>query len=114
MVRKQRSKRKVRKNKRGAAAKQKTITHAELLQRALEWFSNGFDSTNLTLHGNVGWEAIQLVVLAALWAWSDRSTLTKGFDDARQLAIGMFGSVAVNTYQGLTGALRSYTYQILP
>jgi hypothetical protein len=114
MVRKQQRKKNGRKNNRRAAAKQKTITHAELLQRALEWFSNGFDSTNLTLHGNVGWEAIQLVVLAVLWAWSDRSTLTKGFDDARQLAIGMFGSVAVNTYQGLTGALRSYTDQLLP
>ena len=97
MVRKQQPKRKKRRNKRGAAAKQETITHAELLQRALEWFSKGCDFTNLTLHGNVGWEATQLVVLAVLWAWSDRSTLTKGFDDARQLAIEMFGSVAVNT-----------------
>jgi hypothetical protein len=88
---------------------QVTVTHADLLQRALEWFSKGCDFTNLAPHGNVGWEAIQLVVLAVLWAWSDRSTLTKGFDDARQLAIEMFGSVAVNTYQGLTGALRSYT-----
>ena len=57
---------------------------------------------------------VQLIVLAVLWAWSDRSTLTKGFDDARQLAIEMFGDVAVTTYQGLTTALQSYTEQFLP
>jgi hypothetical protein len=95
-------------------AAQCATTQADVLQRAVEWFSKGCNFTKLLLHGNVGWQPVQLIVLAALWAWSDRSTLTQGFEDARQLASAMFGDVAVTTYQGFTGALRSYTEQFLP
>ena len=89
-------------------------TQADVLQRALEWFSRGCNFTKVALHGNVGWQPVQLIVLAVLWAWSDRSTLTQGFEDARQLAIAMFGDVAVTTYQGFTAALQSYTEKFLP
>lgn len=88
-------------------------TQAALLRRAVDWFSNGCDFTPLTLHGNVGWQPIRLVALAILWAWSDRTTLTGAFDDARELATEMFGEVAVTTYQGLMGAMRAYTDQLL-
>jgi hypothetical protein len=89
-------------------------TQAGLLRRALEWFSKDCSFTDLRLHGNVGWEVIQLVALGVLWSWSDRTTLTGAFDDARELANEMFGLVAVTTYQGFTGAMRSYTEQLLP
>lgn len=89
-------------------------TQAVLLRRALEWFANGCHFTGVTLHGNVGWEPISLVVLAVLWAWSDQSTLTGAFEEALQLATEMFGEVAVTTYQGFTGAMRAYTDQLLP
>src|ERR1700730_8143748 len=89
-------------------------TQADLVRRALDWFSTGCNFTNLTLHGNVGWQAMQLVVLGVLWAWSDRATLTKAFEDAAELASEMFGAVAVTTYPGFTGALRAYTEQFLP
>jgi hypothetical protein len=39
--------------------------------------------------------------------------LTGAFDDARELAAEMFGEVAVTTYQGLMGAMRVYTDQLL-
>lgn len=89
-------------------------TQADLLRRALDWFSDGCNFTGLSLHGNVGWDSVRLVALVVLWTWSDRTTLTGAFDDARQLATEMFGSVAVTTYQGLTGAMRVYTDQLLP
>ena len=89
-------------------------TQAALLRQALDWFADGCDFTGVTLHGNVGWMPIQLVALAVLWTWSDRTTLTGGFDDARQLATEMFGTVAVTTYQGLMGAMRAYTDRLLP
>lgn len=89
-------------------------SQARLLRRALEWFSNDCSFTDLRLHGNVGWTAIQLMALGVLWSWSDRATLTAAFDDAQQLATEMFGVVAVTTYQGFTGAMRTYTEQLLP
>jgi hypothetical protein len=66
------------------------------------------------LHGNVGWTAVPLVLLATLWAWSEHSTLTGAFVQASDIAHGLFGDVAVSSYQGLMGALRSYTAQLLP
>lgn len=89
-------------------------TQALLLRQALEWFSHSCDFNGLTLHGNVGWKPVQLVMLTILWTWSDHSTLTGAFGHARQLATEMFGAIAVTTYQGLTGAMRAYTDQLLP
>lgn len=88
-------------------------THADLLRRALHWFGNGDSFSELVRHGNIGWSAMQLVTLAVLWSWSDRSTLTAAFVDARDLALRMFDDVAVTTYQGMMGALRSYTAPLL-
>src|ERR1043165_7394858 len=89
-------------------------TQAALLRGALEWFSKDCSLIDLPLHGNVGWKAIQLVVLGVLWSWSDQARLTGAFEHARQLATETFGLVAVTTYQGMMGALRSYTEHLLP
>lgn len=88
-------------------------THADLLRQALQWFGDSNSFSELVRHGNVGWSAMQLVSLVVLWSWSDRSTLTAAFIDARDLAWKMFGRVAVTTYQGMMGALRSYTAPLL-
>ena len=89
-------------------------TQAGLLRGALEWFAKDWSLTELRLHGNVSWKAMHLVALGILWSWSDQATLTGAFDHARQLATAMFGHVAVTSYQGLTGAMRAYTEQLLP
>ena len=72
-------------------------THADLLRQALHWFGSSDSFSELVRHGNVSWSARQLVTLAVLWSWSDRSTLTAAFVDARNLALNMFGGVAVTT-----------------
>lgn len=89
-------------------------TQAALLRGALEWFSKGCSLTEVRLHGNVGWKVIDLVALAVLWSWSDHARLTDAFDHASELATEMFGLVAVTSYTGFTGALRSYTEKLLP
>jgi hypothetical protein len=87
---------------------------ADLLRRALEWIVNERIFDELTLHGNTSWMTTQLVSLAVLWVWSDKGTLGGAFEEARQLSLTMFGQVAVTTYQGLTGALVTWTGQLLP
>jgi hypothetical protein len=83
------------------------------LREALQWFVKDTGFADLKVHGNVGWTGSQLVVLAVLWVWSDCDTLTGAFSYARNVAETTFGSVAVTTFQGLTGALRSYGSQLL-
>jgi hypothetical protein len=90
------------------------VTHVDGLRRALEWFSRQGSFADLKRHGNVGWTTIELVSLAVLWAWSDQSTLTGAFTHTCCLAGNLFTVLPVSTYQGFTGALRSYTRQLLP
>jgi Transposase DDE domain len=99
---------------RAVRAARRPRTQADLLRDALQWFCDGCHLTDLALHGNVGWQATQLIALAVLWSWSDRTTLRGAFDDARQLAGDLFGAAAVTTYQGLTWAMRAYTERLLP
>jgi len=69
------------------------VTHADCLRQALEWFTRNNSFANLSLHGNVGWTAVQLVTLAVLWVWSEQRTLTGAFTHASRLSQEMFGTV---------------------
>jgi len=86
----------------------------EALERALMWIVNENIFSQVSLHGNTSWTAGQLVVLAVLWVWSDKGTLTGAFQHARHLALSMLGQVALTTYQGLTNALVRWTDSLLP
>jgi hypothetical protein len=84
------------------------------LQRALAWILNENIFSELPLHGNTTWTASQLAVLAVLWVWSDKDTLTGAFMHAKHLALSMQGQVALTTYQGLSDALVAWTGSLLP
>ena len=86
----------------------------QALQRALAWVVNENIFSEVSLHGNITWTAGQLVVLAVLWVWSDRGTLTGAFQHAKHLALSMLGEVALTSYQGLSNALVAWTAALLP
>src|SRR5947208_8260047 len=88
--------------------------NAQLLQQALGWVIDSALFAPVQLHGNTRWRAADLVVLATLWVWSDHQTLTGAFAQARELATAMAGAAAVRSYQGLTGALATWTGALLP
>ena len=81
-----------------AEKKSEKFTHGDLLRRALTWVFNDDMFADMRLHGNIKWKPKQLVILAVLWVWSGKSTLTRAFDHARRLSRAMFGRVAVTTY----------------
>ena len=83
------------------------------LERALAWIVNESIFSSLTLHGNTTWSISQLVVLAVLWVWSDKGTLTGAFQHAKHLALSMTGKVALSSYQGLSNALVTWTPTLL-
>jgi hypothetical protein len=86
----------------------------EALRQALAWIINESIFSKLTLHGNTTWQPAHLVVLAVLWVWSDKDTLTGAFQHAKRLTLNMLGEVALNTYQGLSNALVKWTPSLLP
>lgn len=89
-------------------------SHFHALQRALAWIIDEGIFSQLSLHGNTTWKAGHLVVLAVLWVWSDRGTLTGAFQHAKHLALSMLGEVALTSYQGLSNALVTWTTALLP
>ena len=95
-------------------ARSTEFTYGELLRKALDWAINNRMFADIRLHGNIKWSPKQIVVLAVLWVWSDKRTLVRAFDHARRLSLTLFGDVAVTTYQGLTGALKTWSVKLLP
>lgn len=101
-----------RKGQPGKAAVQ--TVWAELLRRSLAWVVSEDIFKHLARHGNTSWLASRLVVLAVLWVWSDQSTLTGAFVDAKQLSMTMYGQVALSSFQGFIAALTTWSPQLLP
>jgi hypothetical protein len=99
---------------RGKRASRRQSNDVDLLRRSLAWIVDEKIFSHLAFHGNTSWIASQLVLLAVLWVWSDKSTLTGAFVQASELSRGMLGTVAVTTYQGLMNALVTWTEKLLP
>ena len=81
---------------------------------ALQWLLNEKIFDGITVHGNTSWLPVDLSVLALLWMWSSASNLTDAFDDATVQAKQIMGRVALTTYQGLAGALQTWTPIFMP
>ena len=109
-MRRQRAK----KSQRGSAVAQGRPSQADLLRRSLAWMINDEMFAELSPHGNTKWSAAQLVFLAVLWVWSDKSTLTGAFREAERLSASMFGQSALASYPGFTSALVTWSDRLMP
>jgi hypothetical protein len=89
-------------------------SNGELLRQALAWLIDDGIFGQLKLHGNTKWQPTALIVLAVLWVWSDDATLTGAFAQAYRWTLDIWGMVAITSYQGLTGALVTWTAELLP
>ena len=81
---------------------------------AMNWLFNEKIFDGIAMHGNTGWLPVDLSVLALLWMWSAAPKLTDAFDDAAKQSKQIIGRVALSTYQGLAGALETWTPSFMP
>lgn len=102
--------------KRGKARKHDVhdSVNLDFLRKAMEWVIDPGIFQDLRTHGNTKWIAKDLVMLAVLWVWSEKSQLTGAFGEARVWSKRLFGRIAVGSYQGLTGALVNYGGKLVP
>ena len=84
------------------------------LHAAVTWAISRKVFAGLKVHGNTVWQTTELVVLAVVWVWSDQKTLTGAFQEANRWTIDMLGRSVLGTYQGMMGALTTWTECILP
>jgi hypothetical protein len=88
--------------------------NGETLRRAVAWTIDQKIFAHLKLHGNTTWNVLHLILLAVVWVWSNDSTLTGAFKEARNWSLDVLGYAAVRSYQGLIGALQTWTATWLP
>jgi len=89
-------------------------TNGDAVRRAVNWILDPGIFHDLKLHGNVKWAASALVTLAIFWVWAPESSSVEAAKSAIETVASIFGSVAVKSYQALTGALITYSGQLLP
>jgi hypothetical protein len=88
--------------------------HARQMRHSLRWLLRQSSVQSLPRHGNTSWQPAELISLALFWVWSAAPQLTEAFVEAREHAHGLFGRAAVTTYQGLVGALQTWTATLVP
>ena len=103
-----------RKDSRKKVKKTHIPINGETLRCAVAWAVDRQIFAHLKLHGNTGWQVVDLILLAAVWVWSESSTLTAAFVEARRWSIDVLGNAAVGTYQGFLKALVRWTKSWLP
>ena len=79
------------------------------IREAMNWLLTNKSFANLAFHGNTSWCPSNLIVLTLLWIWSASPKLTDAFEDARCQSHQLIGKSALTTYQGLAGALQTWT-----
>ena len=47
--------------------------HLDFLRKAMEWVVDASIFQDMRTHGNTSWIAKELVMLAVLWVWSEKS-----------------------------------------
>ena len=88
--------------------------NGERLCAAVAWAVDRKIFAHLKLHGNTTWQIVDLILLTVVWVWSNDSTLTGGFLEAKHWSNDVLGRAAVGTYQGLLKVLVTWTGSWLP
>ena len=69
--------------------------HLDFLRKAMEWVVDASIFENIETHGNTKWIAKELVMLAVLWVWSEKSQLTAAFGEAIVWSERLIGRAAI-------------------
>jgi hypothetical protein len=92
----------------------KQALNGTTLRAAVAWVLDAKIFAHLPVHGNTGWQVIDLIMLAVVWVWSGNTTLTGAFAEAHGWSMQVLGRAAVGTYQGFLKALVTWTATLLP
>jgi Transposase DDE domain len=101
-------------SRRRTTKKSEHLINGDILRDAVAWVIDQGIFANIKFHGNTVWRAFDLILLTVVWVWSNETTLTGAFVEARHWSLDVIGNVAVGTYQGLLKALVTWTARWLP
>jgi Transposase DDE domain len=91
------------------------VSNLQGIQGLRDWlFPDDAIFSKLPFHGNSKWVPLELVWMALCWAWSDKRFVTDAFTEAATTCQAVLGVLPVKTYQGLMGALVTWTPRFMP
>jgi hypothetical protein len=106
--------RKASKKRRSRKKQAKATGNSPQIRDAMNWLMANQSLEDFRFHGNTSWRPADLIVLTLLWIWSPAAKLTDAFEEARCQSLGLIGRAALTTYQGLAGALQTWTPTFMP
>ena len=102
------------KKRRSRNRQAKATGNVQQVRDAMNWLIANQSLEVFSFHGNTSWRPADLIVLTLLWIWSPAAKLTDAFEEARCQSLGLIGKAALTTYQGLAGALQTWTATFMP
>ena len=102
------------KKRRSRNKQAKTKDNSQQIRDAMTWLVANQSFADISFHGNTSWRPADLIVLTLLWIWSPAAKLRDAFEEARCQSLGLIGKAALTTYQGLAGALQTWTARFMP
>lgn len=97
-----------------SSGQRRSSRNSSQVREALNWFLQTGSLKSLSFHGNTSWLPSALITQALLWTWSAAPTLSDAFEEARSQSQQLLGRAALSTYQGLMGALQTWTATFIP
>ena len=98
----------------GRSSRNRVTANSSQVREAFAWFIQQGSFEELSIHRNTSWLPSDLIIQALLWVWSASPKLTDAFEDARIQSQQLIGKAALSTYQGLAGALQTWTPTFIP
>ncbi len=98
----------------GRSSRNRVTANSSQVREAFAWFIQQGSFEELSIHRNTSWLPSDLIIQALLWVWSASPKLTDAFEDARIQSEQLIGKAALSTYQGLAGALQTWTPTFIP
>src|ERR1051325_6693440 len=77
--------------------KAECLRNGKALRDAVGWAVDQQIFAQLKLHGNTGWNIVDLILLTVVWVWSNDATLTGAFAEAHRWSLDVLGRSAVST-----------------
>ena len=111
------SRRKVSKNKRKKTRgkNKQTVKNKHDCTVALGWFfGTGTMFSHLKFHGNTGWRALDLVMQALIFSWSEKDFVTDAFSESHKRCQQLGLWITLMTYQGFMRAVASSLDVLMP
>ena len=115
MSRRKQSKNRNKSNRRQNTAEIKRRKNKVLFLELVNWFAkDGELFTMYCFHGNIKWDATQLVVLALIWSWQETTNVTDAFEHAFEQCQDLGLKKTAKSYTSMMNALESYQDIFVP